>query len=168
MPAAITTSNAISGDPIMKRILVALLFIGFAAAAVAQSTANGIEIDHPWSRASAGRTGVVYLTIKNSGAADDQLTSVSTPIADKAQLHTTVNDNGVMKMRPIAALPVKHGGEVTLKPEGMHVMLIDLHHPLTAGETFPVTLTFAKAGQIETTVTVEKAGSMQSMPGMHM
>ena len=152
----------------MRRILACLFVLGIAITAAAQSTSSGIQIDHPWSRASAGRTGVVYLTIKNTGATDDQLVGVSAPIADKAQLHSTMNDNGVMKMRPIAELPVKHGGEVTLKPEGMHVMLIDLHHPLKAGDTFPVTLTFAKAGKIDATVTVEKAGTGSAMPGMHM
>jgi copper(I)-binding protein len=39
---------------------------------------------------------------------------------------------------------------------------------LKQGDTFPVTLSFAKAGQVTATVTVQKAGGSMSMPGMPM
>ena len=45
---------------------------------------------------------------------------------------------------------------VTLKPGGMHIMLQGLNEPLQAGKSFPLTLTFEKAGTREVTVAVEK------------
>ena len=44
---------------------------------------------------------------------------------------------------------------MALKPGSYHVMLIGLKKPLTAGETFPLTLTFEKAGNISVTVPVQ-------------
>jgi copper(I)-binding protein len=37
---------------------------------------------------------------------------------------------------------------------------------LNEGETFPLTLTFEKAGSIETTARVGKSGAMDDMPRM--
>ena len=57
---------------------------------------------------------------------------------------------------------------MTLKPGGYHIMLMGLKQQLKDGETFPVTLTFEKAGAVTTTVHVAKAGAMgpdmMSMP----
>jgi copper(I)-binding protein len=134
-----------------------------------------IEISGAWARATIGglKTGAVYMVIANSGSSDDRLISAATPVADTAQVHQTINDNGVMKMRAVSALAVKAGAKVTLSPEGYHVMLMDLKQPLKDGDTFPLTLTFEKAGHIDVTVKVAKTdptggGGMGDMGGMKM
>jgi periplasmic copper chaperone A len=66
----------------------------------------------------------------------------------------------VMQMRPIAGVTIPEGQKVALKPGGMHVMLIGLKAPLRQGQTFPLTLTFAKAGPETVTVVVGKIGAM--------
>lgn len=152
----------------MLRIFALVATFASCVVAVAIAQTTPIAVDHPWARASAGKTGAIYMSIKNAGPADDRLVAVASPVADHAQLHIEINDNGVMKMRPLPAIEVKAKGEATLKPGGMHVMLIGLTHPLKEGESFPLTLTFEKAGKIDVTVAVEKAGSMGNMPGMKM
>jgi copper(I)-binding protein len=62
-------------------------------------------------------------------------------------------------------LPVTPGKPLMLAPGGYHIMLMDLKQPLKEGDSFPVTLSFAKAGQVTATATVEKAGAA-AMPGM--
>ena len=94
------------------RTLIAAAMIAMPMTAFAQSPS--LQIDHVWSRAApAGHAGVVYLTITDTGPADT-LTGVATPVAAMADLHETVNDNGVMKMRPVASLPIEPGKPVTL------------------------------------------------------
>ena len=44
--------------------------------------------------------------------------------------------------------------------------MLRIKHQLKEGETFPLALTFEKAGQIEVTVKVGKVGAMDDMPGM--
>jgi len=150
--------------------IAALLAVTLIANVVAQTAS--IEVNHVWARAtpSGAKTAAVYMTLTNKGAAADRLISVSTSVADKADIHTTINDNGVMRMRPVTALDVKPGVPTVLKPGGYHVMLMDLKGPLVAGQSFALTLTFEKAGTINATATVEKAGSMGpgDMPGMKM
>ena len=132
-------------------------------------------VTEAWARATppGAQTGAAYVTLTNTGAADDQLLSAATPVAGVAQIHTTLTENGVTKMRPLASLDVKPGAPVMFKPGGMHIMLMQLKQPLKAGQTFPLTLTFAKAGKVEITVKVQKVGAMTGMdmgdmPGMNM
>jgi periplasmic copper chaperone A len=164
----------------MTRMLLALaLWLGLALPGFAQSATapsaphGGISVEHAWARATTAtaKTGAAYFTIVNKGATDDRLVAASSPASDKAQLHVTIEDKGVMKMRPMPDLAIKPGATVSLVPGQMHLMLIGLKAPLKLGESFPITLTFEKAGHVEVQVKVEKpgAGSMDhAMPGMQM
>ena len=142
-------------------ILAGILVFATAAAALAQTAP--IEIDHPWSRATKGQVGVIYMTIKNTGTADDRLVAAATPVAGTAGLHVSSEENGVMKMRPVPTIEVKAKGAAELSPGGVHVMLMGLKQPLQEGTSFPLSLTFEKAGKVEVTVAVEKAGAMSGM-----
>jgi copper(I)-binding protein len=141
----------------------------FAAAlllipAVALADPPGIQVQDAWSRAMpAGATGVVYLTITDRGP-PNALTGVSSPVASKAELHESVQDNGVMKMRPIPKLPISSTQPAVLKPGGYHIMLMGLKQPLVAGSSFPVTLEFANGGSVTVNAAVQKPGA--AMPGM--
>jgi len=68
----------------------------------------------------------------------------------------------VMKMRPVEDIDVPPAAPVELKPGGLHIMLLGLTAPLKEGDSFPLTLTFAKAGEI--TVPVHIEGVAASMP----
>ncbi len=117
-------------------------------------------------------TGVVYLIVMNHGAADDTLTGVSTPVADKAEMHRSVDEKGVMRMDAVPDLTVKANDGVTFGPGGLHIMLTGLKQPLKLGDSFPLTLNFAKAGPVTVTVSVKPvtpaAHKMDDMPGMKM
>ena len=55
-----------------------------------------------------------------------------------------------MKMRPIeGGLEIKPGETITLKPSGLHIMLMGLKHPLQEGSAVKVTLKFENAGTID-------------------
>jgi copper(I)-binding protein len=125
---------------------------------------GGVQVEQVWSRAAmAGHQGAVYLTITNTGA-PDTLTGAATPVAAMAEVHESINDHGVMKMRSVAAVPVSPGTPVVFGPGGLHIMLMGLKQPLREGERFPLTLSFAKAGPVTVTATVQKAGA--AMPAM--
>jgi periplasmic copper chaperone A len=141
---------------VLLRIFGALLI---AAPFIAYAEQNGVQVVHAWSRATIpGQTGVIYLTINDTGA-PDRLTSVASPVAASAALHESFSENGVSKMREVAGLTVSPGTPVTLSPGGYHIMLMGLKQPLKQGDAFPVTLTFEKAGPVTATVTVEKLGA---------
>jgi copper(I)-binding protein len=155
----------------MKRFFLSTLFaLGLTGMAAAQTTGS-ITISNAWSRASAGSTGVVYLTVIDTGAADT-LTSASTPVAANAKLHESKKVDGVMQMHPVDTLPISQDNPIKLSPGGYHLMLTGLTKPLAVGDTFPLTLNFAQAGAVTTTVKVGQAGAKSygndAMPGMDM
>ena len=152
----------------MTRILAIAAVAAIAAASGAwahEYQLRALHIDHPFARATppGARSGGVFLSVENNGDRADRLLTVSTPVAGTAELHQMVMDAGVMRMRAVAGLDVKPGDRLVLKPGGYHVMLTDLKRPLQAGDRFPLTLGFEKAGSIEVSVVVESmgAGAMQ-------
>lgn len=102
---------------------------------------------------SAGAVTGGYMTIANSGAEPDFLVAASTAsdLVETVELHTMIDEGGVMKMRPVEKIEVPAGGEAVLKPGGFHVMFIGVQQDLKEGDVVKVDLTFEKAG----TVTVD-------------
>lgn len=147
----------------------AVLFgLGLVSSALAASVTKGnLTIEQPWARASAGRmaNGAAFMIIRNDGAEADRLVAAATPVAATAELHTHSMANGVMEMRQVPAVDIPAKSATELKPGGLHVMLMNLKQPLAEGSTFPVTLTFAKAGEVTVEVTVGSVGAL-GMPGM--
>jgi hypothetical protein len=95
-----------------------------------------------------GGNGAVYVTLTNGGAQADSLVSASSDAAQKVELHEAKNEGGVMKMRPVKAIPVPASGKTELKPGGYHIMLMGLKHDLKPGENVPVTLKFERGGEL--------------------
>jgi len=127
------------------------------------SAASPVVVAQPWARAAPGgaKTGAVYMTLTNNGASTDRLLSATTPLADRVQFHKETEDNGVSRMRDVKSVDLGPGANVMFKPGDMHMMIVGLKQPLKEGQTFPLTLQFEKAGDIEVTVPVEKVGAMQ-------
>ena len=128
----------------MRRILFALFFLSASASAQ-------IQIEKPWSRATApgAKVGGGYMLIRNQGAAADKLVSASSPAAGKVELHVHINEGGVMKMREVPGYDVPAKGAFELKPGGAHLMFMDLKAPFKEGDKVPVTLKFEKAGEVK-------------------
>ena len=147
-------------------VFVGALLIGGAAMA---ETAQ-VEIKDAWARATPGKAenGAAYLTIQSPVA--DRLVGVFSPVAKKAGLHTMTMESSVMKMRPLGGVDLPANQPVTLKPGGTHIMLQGLKEPLQAGKSFPLTLTFEKAGERQVEVAVEKLGATgpEGHAGMQM
>ena len=145
----------------------------------ARRGATDVSVTNAWARATPGgaETAAAYVTLESP--AGDRLMGISTPAAQKAEVHSMTMEGSVMKMRSVDGLDLPPGQTVTLKPGGYHIMMTGLAKPLEAGESFPLTLTFAKAGAKNVTVSVEKIGAMgpggaassggdTNMPGMTM
>lgn len=147
-------------------LLAAALGLMLSAALPAQAhdfTVGALKIDHPWARATPGqaKNGAAYMMIHSGEAADDRLVSAATDVAQRVELHNHMNVDGVMQMREVEGIDVPAGGMAALKPGGFHVMLMGLKAPLKEGESFPLTLTFEKAGSTTVEVKVEAVGAME-------
>lgn len=152
-----------------RHILLATALLPLAAPALAQGSVTELgplRIVNPWTRAAGqGMQGGGFLTIRNTGAAPDKLVSANSPAAGRLELHTHIRDGDVMRMRPVADIPVPANGEVTLQPGGLHLMLIGLTQSVNVGQSVPVTLRFERAGEVTIQLAVQAAGARQ--PGHH-
>jgi copper(I)-binding protein len=137
------------------------LLLSLAAAIPLGASAQGIQVVDAWSRPTPPGidVGVAYFTIRNAGKSD-RLLRVSSPVAKRAELHVSAMKNDVMKMEGMDSVEVASGVPTSFEPNGRHVMLTGLKRPLKEGEVFPLTLTFANAGQIRTSVRVRGADGM--------
>ena len=143
--------------------MCAAIGIVLSSAAIAQNASVGsIKIENAYTRATAPGQQVAggFLKIENKGAAD-QLISASSPVAGEVQLHEMAMEGNVMKMRQVKDIAVPANGAVELKPGGLHLMFINIKAPLAAGESVPVKLKFAKAGEVEIKVPVNAMGPMK-------
>jgi copper(I)-binding protein len=147
---------------LFRRIHAAcVVFVCVAAVSARGAAAEGISVGEAWARASAGaaRSGAAFLVIENRGGTDDALVAAQATISDAVELHTHVEDGGVMKMRKVDRIPVPAGSRIELKPGGLHVMFIGLKQPLQEGATFAITLDFEKGGRFLVPATVKGVGA---------
>jgi copper(I)-binding protein len=131
---------------------------------------GSISIDYPHARPTVPRqpAGAAYLTLENRGDASDRLLSLSSPVARSAEIHTMSMDGDVMRMREVGVLDLAPAAKVEMKPgHGYHIMLMGLKQPLKAGDKFPLTLNFEKAGKIEVSVMVDSQESRPAAPPGH-
>lgn len=139
---------------------IVVLLAGCTAIPGANSTqpASGVTVSEPFARPSPseGGNGGAFMTITSRGGAD-RLVGASSAWAQTVELHETINDGGVMKMRPVpAGFEVPASGALELKPGGKHVMLIGLTKPMVGGEEIEITLQFEKSGEVTVKVPVRQ------------
>jgi len=135
-------------------VVTALAVAGLAASGAAVADVRATEA---WARATPPGTkvGAVYLTLVNPGEEQRKLLKIVSTVSDEVMVHqTSVTEQGVTRMWPMAALAVEAGQTLKMQPGGLHVMINALKSPLVAGQKIPLTLKF-DGGEPEFTVQVE-------------
>jgi copper(I)-binding protein len=147
---------------LLHRAAGAALFmlLSVTAAQAHGGHAGDIEITHPFATPTppGAVNGAAYVvSLENNGKQPDKLVKVSTPVAQRAEIHTmAVDAGGVMRMREVDGIEIAPGATVKMKPgDGYHFMLIGLKQPLKEGDSFPLTMEFAHAGKTEVKVVVQ-------------
>jgi copper(I)-binding protein len=141
----------------MKHLLAALALLALTAcgqpadkpAEAAAAAPGTVTISDAWCRPTpkGAKAGGCYVTL--TAGSDDRLLSVSTALADTAQIHEMKVENGMMSMGELKdGLPLPAGKKVELKPGSTHIMLMGLRDPLVDGGVASFTLTFEKAAPI--------------------
>jgi copper(I)-binding protein len=119
-----------------------------------------VTVERPWSRATppGAKVGAGFMTLKNAGNAD-RVVGASSPVAGRVEMHVTVREGDVMKMREVKGFDVPARGSFELKPGGAHLMLMDLKRALKKGEKVPLTLKLEKGGELKVELLVEEVGA---------
>lgn len=70
----------------------------------------------------------------------DRLVAVTSPVSGRTELHTHIDDNGIMRMRRVnGGIDIAAGEDVVFEPGGFHIMLFETQ---IAPDTKDIALTF--------------------------
>lgn len=137
----------------MKRLHVPVLMmcVAMLGAPLPAAAADNerVRVEAAWvpEPPAVAKHAAAYVTI-TGGTQDDVLLGADTTAAEVVELHETSLAGGVLRMKPVASLPVPARSRIEFSPGSLHMMLINLRQPLRYGGHIPLELRFAKAGKV--------------------
>ena len=131
-------------------------------------SAGNLTMKGLWARVTLqNRPAAAFVTIHNKSSEADKIVSASSPDAGRVEMHTHMNDNGIMKMRQIEGIDIPAKGMVELKPGGLHLMIFDLKSPFKPGDMIALTIKFEKAGEVDMRAVVQSMKAMKMDHNSH-
>ena len=107
----------------MHRTLASLAALALAACSAGGPPLGATDIDLrpplPGTQMGAG-----YLTLTNNTADPITITRVTSPQYGAVEMHESVVEDGIAKMRPLDSVTVPPHGSVRFEPGAKHLMLI--------------------------------------------
>ena len=128
-------------------VLLSLAACGLAACGGAQEPPFEIHSLRVFAPLPGSDASVAYLTIVNNSNEELNFPSVESPEFARAELHETVLEDGVMRMRALDELIVPAHDSLELREGGKHIMLLDPRSKLELDQT--VTLVLKESGGAE-------------------
>lgn len=131
----------------MKNTLIAFA-LGFTASLASinafAAQADHIQVENPFAREvpPTAPASASFMTLHNDSNEQIDIVAAHSDVAKVIELHTHIDDGGVMRMRKIPQIEIPANGTTELKPGGLHIMLIGPHNPIKVGQTVTVTLEF--------------------------
>ena len=119
-----------------------------------------VTVENAWARATppGAKTAAGYMVLRNNGGAD-RLIGAASPAAERVEMHTTVRDGDIARMREVKNYAIPANARFELKPGAAHLMLVNPKAPLTAGQKVPVVLKFEKIGEVSVQLEVRPLGA---------
>ena len=97
-----------------------------------------------------------FMTVKNKGTDAISISNISSPAFKSIELHETIMQDGMAKMREVTDMRIPAGESLILEPGGKHMMLFSPLHPLSAGDKVHFQLATDSGQPIEFTATVKR------------
>jgi copper(I)-binding protein len=118
-----------------------------------------LKVDSAWIRVAPGNAKMLagYAVLSNTGGKPLGVVSAQSAAFDRVELHESLTENGIAKMRPIDKLEIAAGGSQTFEPGGKHFMLINPKAALRGGDV--VAVKFKDSAGCETTVSFKVGGA---------
>lgn len=120
-----------------QKCVIAVLLVAMAGQAAAGLVVENGEVREQIPGASST---AAYMTLRNTGSEPLLLIRVTSPVAGKVTLHSTMNHNGMMHMMGMDSLNIPANGTVVLQEGALHMMLEEAVQPITAGNVVDLTL----------------------------
>jgi periplasmic copper chaperone A len=104
-----------------------------------------------------GRPAAGYFTLRIEGD-KGALVSVTSPQAGRIELHETMREGTMSRMRAIPRLPLRDGETLVFAPGGRHLMLFDLAPTVEAGGEMILTFQFERGAEQRLTAQILATG----------
>ena len=133
-------------------------------AAAPPAEAAALEVREARANLLPNGMGAVYFEVVNGTAESDRLVGVETDAAENAEMHESVDEDGVMRMVPHPdGFEIAAGETLSFAPGGRHVMLIDTQ-VADGAASIDLILTFEQAGHLAVTAALSTpGGEMESV-----
>ena len=156
-----------------KHILPARLWAGMALAfCSAWVFAGEATVTDAWVRATAPGQDSAAVSMQITARQDARLVAISSPAAERVEIHIMKHEKGMMMMRRVEALALPANHPVKLG-SGSHLMLTGLKNQLAPGDHIQLVLTLEYADKHRETLTLSAevrplGHDMDSMPDHDM
>lgn len=127
---------------------------------------NGVRAIHAWTRATSGRTALVFVELENGTAGTVTLLGGEAGNAEMVTLVGFQLVDGEPTYVPLSEMPVGAEREVVLAPNGLALELAGLTGPLVEGEHFEMEIEF-DIGHLPVVVEIESASATQHSHAGH-
>ena len=144
----------------MIKVVFAALAVCFSSLAPAAEPAEYLDIEGAWVRALPPfqPNTAAYFTLVNRGEAAIAVVGASADVADKVEIHTSREVDGLMRMEQLQGLAVAPGEEVKLSPGGTHLMLLGLKYMPAPGDEVRLCLLLGSGEEVCTAADVVRDG----------
>jgi periplasmic copper chaperone A len=130
------------------------------AETAAQPATDGPAVTDAWVRQvpPAARMTAGYLNIHNPGPAELVIVGVESPLFGSIELHGTVMEDGVARMRHQETVAVAPGETVRFEPGGLHLMLMQPVDGIPSSGTIEMSLVLDNGERLEFIAPVGQPG----------
>ena len=123
----------------MLRIVIGVFGIGVAMTLLAGAQGQEATAADGWVQlpAAGETTTSAFAVVRNPTMYDVYLVSAASDVAGKVEFRK----NGDGEAKAVRELTVPAYGKLTMGPDGVHLLLVDLKRPLQVEQSVPLTLT---------------------------
>lgn len=104
-----------------------------------------------------GNPSAVYFTI-NGGPEDVKLLAILAPQAQRAEIHESLSENGVVSMKKLTSVDVPAKSRIAFQRGGKHLMVWGINPTAVKAGTMPLTFVFSNNDRIAADVKINPAG----------
>jgi copper(I)-binding protein len=136
----------------MKMAYLVLLAVLLGACGPAPGEAVQIEDLRIRPPLPGSEAAVAYFRVVNHGRDAIDIKGVSSQSFGAAEIHQSLLENGISRMRPVPVLRVPGRGSVDFKPGSYHVMLFRPVAGLAPGQPVSISLEYGDNGDVTASV----------------
>jgi periplasmic copper chaperone A len=143
----------LSSHSLRAAVAVSLLLLG-----ACEGRQREPKVENAWVRMPAvkGEPGAAYFRLEGN-IEGTRLTSVTSPLIRRIELHETVEKNGVTRMEKRKEIDFPYRGALEFEPGGRHAMLFGVNKAVKPGGTVPLTFSFNTAPPVTVDAQVRDA-----------